>query len=139
DPGLAAGPGGTALGLTVPSALPALPAPGLVPLRAADIRAGAPPGGERGPPRRLPPRGARRMNAVPAELEIQGLTKYFRVGGALFDRARVHAVDDVSFVLRPGTITALVGESGSGKSTVARLLARLYTPTGGRVLFDGED
>ncbi|HZQ81684.1 MAG TPA: oligopeptide/dipeptide ABC transporter ATP-binding protein [Gaiellaceae bacterium] len=79
------------------------------------------------------------MTGVPAELEVQGLTKHFRVGGALFDRARVHAVDDVSFVLRPGTITALVGESGSGKSTVARLLARLYTPTGGRVLFDGED
>ena len=44
-------------------------------------------------------------------------------------RAHVHAVDDVSFELRPGTITALVGESGSGKSTVARLLARLYEPT----------
>jgi peptide/nickel transport system ATP-binding protein len=51
----------------------------------------------------------------------------------------VHAVDDVSFELRPGTITALVGESGSGKSTVARLLARLYDPTGGAVFFEGND
>jgi peptide/nickel transport system ATP-binding protein len=74
-----------------------------------------------------------------AQLEVEGLTKYFRVGNALFDRTRVHAVDDVSFSLRPGTITALVGESGSGKSTVARLLARLYPPTSGRVLFDGAD
>ncbi|MBV8599773.1 MAG: ABC transporter ATP-binding protein [Actinobacteria bacterium] len=74
-----------------------------------------------------------------AELEVEGLTKYFRVGNTLFDRSRVHAVDDVTFSLRPGTITALVGESGSGKSTVARLLAKLYTPTSGRVLFDGED
>ena len=74
-----------------------------------------------------------------AELEVEGLTKYFRVGNALIDRSRVHAVDDVSFALRPGTITALVGESGSGKSTVARLLARLYVPTSGRVLFDGSD
>src|SRR5205823_856783 len=41
--------------------------------------------------------------------------------------------------LRPGRITALVGESGSGKSTVARLLARLYDPTAGAVLFDGSD
>ncbi|MGH3000596.1 MAG: ATP-binding cassette domain-containing protein, partial [Gaiellaceae bacterium] len=73
------------------------------------------------------------------QLEVEGLTKYFRVGNALFDRSRVHAVEDVTFALRPGTITALVGESGSGKSTVARLLARLYAPTSGRVLFDGED
>ena len=47
----------------------------------------------------------------------------------------MHAVDDVSFTLRPGTITALVGESGSGKSTVARLLARLYAPTSGSVVY----
>jgi peptide/nickel transport system ATP-binding protein len=73
------------------------------------------------------------------KLEVEGLTKYFRVGNGLFDRSRVHAVDDVTFSLEPGTITALVGESGSGKSTVARLLARLYAPTSGRVIFDGED
>src|SRR4051812_35710118 len=65
-----------------------------------------------------------------APLEVRGLTKHF---------ARVHAVDDVSFELRPGTVTALVGESGSGKSTVARLLARLHEPTGGAVLFEGDD
>src|SRR5262249_42041450 len=45
----------------------------------------------------------------------------------------------VSFELRPGTVTALVGESGSGKSTVARILARLVEPSGGNVLFDGDD
>ncbi len=65
-----------------------------------------------------------------APLEVRGLTKHF---------SRVHAVDDVSFELRPGTITALVGESGSGKSTVARLLARLYDPTSGSVLWEGGD
>jgi len=69
------------------------------------------------------------MSAV-APLEVRGLTKHF---------ARVHAVDDVSFELRPGTVTALVGESGSGKSTVARLLARLHDPTGGSVLFEGDN
>ena len=69
------------------------------------------------------------MSAV-APLEVHGLTKHF---------SRVHAVDDVSFALRPGTITALVGESGSGKSTVARLLARMYDPTSGSVVFDGDD
>jgi peptide/nickel transport system ATP-binding protein len=65
-----------------------------------------------------------------APLEVRSLTKHF---------SRVHAVDDVSFELRPGTITALVGESGSGKSTVARLLARLHDPTSGSVLWEGGD
>jgi peptide/nickel transport system ATP-binding protein len=74
-----------------------------------------------------------------AQLEVRGLTKQFPVGNALLSRSRVHAVDDVSFTLRPGTITALVGESGSGKSTVARLLARLYVPTAGHVVFDDTD
>jgi peptide/nickel transport system ATP-binding protein len=69
------------------------------------------------------------MSAV-APLEVRGLTKRF---------ARIHAVDDVSFELRPGTVTALVGESGSGKSTIARLLSRLYDPTDGSVLFEGDD
>ncbi len=50
----------------------------------------------------------------------------------------VRAVDDVSFGLYPGQITALVGESGSGKSTVARLLANLYPPTEGEVRLHGE-
>jgi peptide/nickel transport system ATP-binding protein len=74
-------------------------------------------------------------------LDVQHLTKHFTAGGArLFARgAKLHAVDDVSFTLHPGTITALVGESGSGKSTVARMLARLYDPTSGAVLYEGAD
>jgi peptide/nickel transport system ATP-binding protein len=71
-------------------------------------------------------------------LEVRGLTKEFAVGGA-FRKSRLHAVDDVSFTLEPGRVTALAGESGSGKSTVARLLARLYEPTSGSVVFDGKD
>ncbi len=73
-------------------------------------------------------------------IEVRGLTKHFPAGNGLLGRAsRVHAVDDVDFTLRPGRITALVGESGSGKSTVARLLARLYDPTAGSLLFEGRD
>jgi peptide/nickel transport system ATP-binding protein len=74
-------------------------------------------------------------------MEVLGLTKHFPVAGRrLFGKKRMlSAVDDVSFTLRPGSITALVGESGSGKSTVARVLARLYEPTSGRALFDGKD
>ena len=68
--------------------------------------------------------------AAAAALEVRGLSKEF---------GRLRAVDDVSFALRPGTITALVGESGSGKSTVARLLSRLYAPSDGTILFRGQD
>jgi peptide/nickel transport system ATP-binding protein len=75
-----------------------------------------------------------------AAIEVQGLAKHFPLGGSPLVRRRVlRAVDDVSFELRPGTVTALVGESGSGKSTVARLISRLYEPTAGRILFRGED
>jgi peptide/nickel transport system ATP-binding protein len=73
-----------------------------------------------------------------ATLEVRNLTKRFPLGGVL-RRAHVYAVDDVSFELRPATITALVGESGSGKSTVARLLAHLHEPNAGTVLFDNTD
>src|SRR2546426_5307338 len=50
----------------------------------------------------------------------------------------VHAVEDTSLALYPGRATALVGESGSGKTTVARMLAGLYSPTSGTVRFRGE-
>ncbi|HET8894001.1 MAG TPA: oligopeptide/dipeptide ABC transporter ATP-binding protein [Gaiellaceae bacterium] len=76
--------------------------------------------------------------SVSAPLELRNLSKRFPIGGALH-RSYVNAVDDVSFELRPGTVTALVGESGSGKTTVARLLARLYEPGSGHVLFEGGD
>jgi peptide/nickel transport system ATP-binding protein len=72
-------------------------------------------------------------------LEVRGLTKHFPMGSRIGGRTTIRAVDDVSFVLAPGRITALVGESGSGKSTVARLLTRLYTPTAGTMLFRGDD
>jgi peptide/nickel transport system ATP-binding protein len=74
-------------------------------------------------------------------VEVVGLTKDFSSpGDRLFGVGEaVRAVDDVSFTLRPGTITALVGESGSGKSTVARLLVRLFDPTAGSILVEGRD
>ncbi|MFF7981470.1 ABC transporter ATP-binding protein [Streptomyces sp. NPDC007901] len=48
-------------------------------------------------------------------------------------------LDDVSFRLPAGTLTALVGPSGAGKSTVAQLLTRLYDPVAGTVRVDGHD
>jgi peptide/nickel transport system ATP-binding protein len=79
-------------------------------------------------------------STISAPLEARSLTKWFPANGGVFgNRSYIHAVDDVTFALRPGTITALVGESGSGKSTVARLLARLYEPTSGGLLFEGRN
>ena len=48
-------------------------------------------------------------------------------------------LSDISFTLRPGTVTAIVGASGSGKSTLARLLLRFFDPTAGRITFGGVD
>jgi len=73
-------------------------------------------------------------------LEAIHLRKYFPVGSVnpFQGRQYVHAVEDTSFRLYPGRATALVGESGSGKTTIARLLAGLYTPTAGSLLFRGQ-
>ncbi len=70
-------------------------------------------------------------------LVADNLTKHFMTGGAL-SRRLVKAVQEASFELHPGQVLALVGESGSGKSTIARMLARLYDPTEGAILYRGE-
>jgi ATP-binding cassette subfamily B protein len=49
------------------------------------------------------------------------------------------ALRDVNLVIEPGQTVALVGETGAGKSTFAKLVARFYDPTEGRVLVDGRD
>ena len=49
------------------------------------------------------------------------------------------ALENVTLHLKPGTSLALVGENGSGKTTLIKLLTRLYSPTSGRILLDGED
>jgi peptide/nickel transport system ATP-binding protein len=81
-----------------------------------------------------------------ALVEVVGLAKAFDVSLPWLNRVAerkprqfVHAVDDVGFAIGRGRTLALVGESGCGKSTVARLLVGLYTPTRGRVVFDGVD
>jgi ATP-binding cassette subfamily B protein len=52
-------------------------------------------------------------------------------------RPESHALDGVSFTIRPGETVALVGPSGAGKSTVFQLLLRFYDPGSGRITLDG--
>jgi ATP-binding cassette subfamily B protein len=54
-------------------------------------------------------------------------------------QARPDAIEDVSFVVRPGQLVALVGPSGAGKTTMTYLIPRLYDPTEGEILLDGRD
>ncbi len=75
-------------------------------------------------------------------LEVRGLRKHFvvasggRRGGA---PGVVRAVEEVSFAVPPGRTLGLVGESGCGKTTVGRAVLRLDDPTGGEILYAGED
>ena len=74
-------------------------------------------------------------------LEVENLKMHFPVRGGIFRRqtGQVHAVDGVSFTVEHGQTLGIVGESGCGKTTIGRTIVRLYQPTGGRVLFEGND
>ena len=72
-------------------------------------------------------------------LEVEHLKQHFPVRTGFMKTVPLKAVDDVSFKIRPGETLGLVGESGCGKTTVGRSILRLYEPTGGKVIFDGEE
>ena len=74
------------------------------------------------------------MNEKKELLRVEHLKKYFST-----PRGMLLAVDDITFGLNAGETLGVVGESGCGKSTLGRAILRLHEPTGGKVIFEGEN
>jgi len=72
-------------------------------------------------------------------LKVVNLKKYFSIKHGFGKVSHIKAVDDVSFHINKGETLGLVGESGCGKSTTGRTILRLYEPTSGKIIFNGED
>ena len=73
-------------------------------------------------------------------LDVKGLTTYFDITEGIVARpiARVHAVEGVTFGIRPGETLSLVGESGCGKTTTGRTIIGLEKATSGEIRFEGK-
>ena len=74
-------------------------------------------------------------------LQVKNLKKYFPIGKSFLSKNQKYlkAVDNISFNLKPGKTVGIVGESGCGKTTMGRTVLRLYEPTDGQIIFEGQD
>ncbi len=72
-------------------------------------------------------------------VSVQHLKMYFPINIGFMKTKDLKAVDDVSFNIKRGETLGLVGESGCGKTTCGRAILHLYTPTGGKVFFEGKE
>jgi peptide/nickel transport system ATP-binding protein len=82
------------------------------------------------------------LHAQPDLLSVENLQVHYPIRStSVFGAGKgvVKAVDDISFQVKPGETLGLVGESGCGKTTTGRAILRLVEPTGGKVIFDGQD
>ena len=80
-------------------------------------------------------------SAAAPMVQVRGLKMHFPIYAGLLRRrsGEVKAVDGVSFDIPAGETLGLVGESGCGKSTCGRAMLRLYEPTAGQVIINGQD
>jgi len=79
------------------------------------------------------------MSAAPI-LAVENLSRHFPVRNMFgWNTGAVRALDGVSFDVRAGETLGIVGESGCGKSTLGKTLAGIHRPSGGRMVFEGED
>lgn len=74
-----------------------------------------------------------------ALLQVKGVGKTFALGGTLWGRRQLRALDQVDLEIARAQSLGIVGESGSGKSTLCRIVLRLLRPSAGQVLFEGLD
>lgn len=77
------------------------------------------------------PERTQALGPIEGEIQFEGVSFAYD--------ANKSVLFDVSFLSRPGTVTALVGSSGSGKSTIIGLISAFHKPNAGRVLIDGHD
>jgi ATP-binding cassette subfamily B protein len=75
---------------------------------------------------------------LPAPPRLAGAITFEHVSFAYPGTNRL-VLDDVNLELPAGSVVAVVGENGAGKTTLVKLLAKMYEPTGGRILIDGTD